>query len=254
MHYFMMDSDETIGEFNDVRNAISVRIDHSLILRHAIEGVDANQMRVLERLGFCADDFKTRFAELDRSWPRILSFWVDAQKVVYRHRSTGLLVPFDLRGAGISRQHRGGLDPNSAVAIALPAPAREALRFISEEFEFIGDMPEDEHAKTLEVIFEALPEGAKVFVLKTPELKTTETKPSSIERLNELNRRIEAAAGRHPDKVELISVSGLVDAEDDTGKAHLHRKAYYQMYRVLSAKIDGLETESGDRVEELAAE
>ena len=250
MHYFAMDTDEAVGEFNDVRDALSIRTDHSLMLRHAIEGVDADQMRILERVGFCAEDFKTRFAELDRSCPRILAFWIDAQKVVYRHRSTGLLIPFDLRGAGINRQQRRNLDPGSEEAAGLPSPARDALRFLSREFEFVGEMPEDHHARTLDVIFGAVPKGAKIFVLLAPQTHSL----TGQERLNELNKRIEAAAGRHRDKVEVVSVSGLVDGDEDTGRSHLHRKAYYEMYRLLCAKIDGLHNASTSRVEELTAE
>ena len=64
-----------------------------------------------------------------------MAFWVDAQTIVYRHRATGMLIPFDLRGAGINRQQRKDIDLDGAKAAKLTEPARQALRFLSEEFD-----------------------------------------------------------------------------------------------------------------------
>ena len=108
LHYFTMDTEDAVGEFNDVRDGISVRTDHSLILRYAIEGVSPEQMAHLRQLGYRPADFETKFATLDKSWLRILASWIDAQEIVYRHRATGLLIPFDMRGSGMRRTVRSG--------------------------------------------------------------------------------------------------------------------------------------------------
>ncbi len=239
-HYFTMNTEETVGEFDDVRDGILVRADHSLVLRYAIEGVEPGRLRVLERLGYRAEDFKTQFAELDRSWPRILAFWIDARKIVYRHCGTGLLIPFDLHGSVVSKRKLAALDPDGIDAAALSGAAREAVRFLSEECEPAGVISESEHRRTLDTIFSAVPEGTKIFVLKAPNAPSL----AGQEQLNALNRRIDEAAGRYPGTVETIATSSLVEGNDDTGKIHLHRNAYYRIYRLLCDRMDGFESPS----------
>jgi FkbH-like protein len=249
LHYFRANA-ETLGEFNEVRQGFSIRTDHSLILRYALEGIGPERMRILEPLGYREEDFQTRFAELDSSWTRILAFWIDAQNLVYRHRRTGTLIPFDIRGSGITRNKRAMLDPDSLEAVALPSHTRDAVRFLSEEFELVDTIPSEEHLKTLDIIFSAVPKGAKVFVLKVP--KTTST--AGQLRLDELNARMEAAAQNHRDKVEFVQIPDLADSEGLTGRLHFHRKTYHQLYQAILAKMGDIEETAELRNEGIAAE
>jgi len=249
LHYFTMDTKEAVGEFNDVRDGISVRTDHSLILRYAIEGVSAEQMAVLCQLGYRPADFETRFAALDSSWLRILASWVDAHEIVYRHRSTGLLIPFDTRGSGIKRNKRAGLDPDGPEAAQLPEGARNALRFLRAEFEPVGALPEEEHLKTLDVIFGSVPQGSKIFVLGAPQ---QDQNPSS--RSMAINSRLRTAAERHPDKVVEIAVSDLISEEEAQWRGHFHRNVYYKLYRTICDRLAGFTASPAEKTENLAAE
>jgi FkbH-like protein len=250
-HYFRMNAEEVIGEFNDVRDAISVRTDHSLILRYAIEGVSAEKMAILQQLGYRPADFETSFSKLDSSWSRVLACWIDSHGVVYRHRDTGLLIPFDMRGTGVSRERRSGLDPDSLDGAHLPQAARDAMRVLRAEFEPVGVLPEDEHARALDVIFGSVPAGGRVFVLMAPE-KETESK---LSRSGVLNERLRAAAERHPGKIVEVAVSDLID-DDETGRGHFHRNVYYKIFDTICAQLTGdkdVETPSPRlRTEELA--
>ena len=249
LHYFTMDTEEAIGEFNDVRDAISVRTDHSLILRYAIEGVTPEQMSILCQLGYQPADFETKFATLDSSWLRILASWIDAHDIVYRHRETGLLIPFDTRGSGIKRRRRAALDPDGPEAAQLPQAARNAMRFLHTEFESVGALAEEEHARTLDVIFESVPQGGRIFVLGAPQQDNSQSSRSMA-----LNSRLKAAAERHSDKVVEISVSDLIDEEEAQGHGHFHRNTYYKLYRTICDRLAGLAAPSDDQAENLAAE
>ncbi len=253
LHYFRMDTEETLGEFNDVRDAISVRTDHSLILRYAIEGIGAEHMPVLHRLGYRPADFETKFATLDSSWLRILAFWIDSQEIVYRHRDSGLLIPFDTRGTGIKRNRRARMDPDGPESAQLPQAARDALRFLRSEFEPAGALTEEEHARTLDVIFGSVPEGSRIFVLGAPETVTEATSSRSV-----LNRRMRAAAERHPGKIVEIAMSELINEEEAKGRGHFHRNVYYKIYRAICARLAGEDGSDASpaprRTQELAAE
>jgi len=250
LHYFTLDTEEAIGEFNDVRNAISVRTDHSLMLRYAIEGVGPEQMAVLRQLGYESADFETKFATLDSSWLRILASWIDAHEIVYRHRETGFLIPFDTRGSGIRRNKRADLDPDSPEGAQLPQAARNALRFLRAEFEPVGALTEEEHAQTLDVIFGSVPQGSKIFVLGPPQQQgDSQSSPSRA-----LNKRLRDAAQRHPGKVVEIAVSDFINEAEAQGRGHFHRNVYYKLYRTISDRWTGFATPSDEQTENRAAE
>jgi hypothetical protein len=94
-HYFSLSAFRSSGEFNMYRKGCDVRIDHSMFLRYAITGLPPDGMDVCKHLGYCEEDFRTALLD-QRSgiavW--LLSFWSDASFAVYRHRETGVVVPF----------------------------------------------------------------------------------------------------------------------------------------------------------------
>jgi hypothetical protein len=232
-HYFELDTNDVVSEFNDVRDGISIRTDHSLILRYALQGVTAKRMAILEQLGYRRSDFETRFATLDPAWPRILACWVDSQEIVFRHRTTKMLIPFDMRGTGLSRHQRFGLDPDGADAAHLPQATKDALRFLRAEFDPVGMVPGGVHALTLDIILRALPAGSRVFVLSAPAKKSSAASTNQ----SELNRRLRAAAKRNPGKIVDIAVSDFIDEHDATGRTHFHRNVYYKIFGSIRAKL-----------------
>jgi FkbH-like protein len=237
-HYFKTEVEEVVGEFNTVREGIAVRTDHSLMLRYALEGLSSEQMAVLNRIGYAESDFRTQFTHFDGSWLRILAFWTDAMKIIYRHRETGMLIPFDMKGFEIRRSKRDKIDLDGEEASSLTPRAKKAMSFLREEFDRVGLIPEEEHNRSLDVIFDALPKGDKTFVLKGSELANGRQALAMLA----LNKRTQSAIERHPGKVTEIAIPSLDDVQDTTRRVHFHRKVYYEIYRAISAKLAG----SGD--------
>ncbi|MBV8798622.1 MAG: HAD-IIIC family phosphatase [Alphaproteobacteria bacterium] len=228
LHYFKTNSTEAFGEFNQIRDSISVRRDHSLILRYAIEGVSRTDMRLLRRLGFDESDFETKFHTLESPCLRILACWIDAHEIVYRHKETGLLVPFDMRGSGMRRVDRVRAKGKAFRDLDLPESAMRAIRVLNAQFEHVGVLPEEDAIRNFDLIAGTLPSGESVFLICAPNGKE---RRHGLSRFAELNRRIGDAAARHPGKLVPVSIADIIEDDDIGGNAHFHRKAYHELYR-----------------------
>jgi hypothetical protein len=235
-HYFQMTAKEVTGEFNHIRHAVSIRIDHSLMLRYAIEGVDDDRMEIFEGLGFLPGDFHTAF--LDRPEEpciRLLSSWVDVQSIVYRHKQSGALVPYKVK-----RMVKRGVDvlgPEEDVEEhlhLLPRRAAEAVRYLRENFEFVGMLPEKEADDAWDVILGAVPEGQPIFLALASE-GGAEGRP----RTAEFNQRLQRAVKRHPRKtivpITFADLASDLISDEQRGSNHFHRSVYYRVYQEIRA-------------------
>ncbi len=144
-HYVSAVSDSVVGEFNIVRDRIQMRLEHSLVMRQILEGAPPELMPVLRRFGYRPEDIRT--ALFDPAAPPdvcIFSFTTDAMLQVYRHRSTGLRLPFVLPGhlaggwnADLTQIGPDALDDEyrahwAADAVALLAAEFERQPFLDE--------------------------------------------------------------------------------------------------------------------------
>ena len=98
-HYFNVMFPLSYAEYNVVRNSTPYHIEHSALLRQAIDGLSAEAFDVAERLGFIRADFQTRlFDQNIKSQAVVLDFTVESHCALFRHRGTGLTVPFEIPG------------------------------------------------------------------------------------------------------------------------------------------------------------
>jgi FkbH-like protein len=234
VHYFQMSASEVVGEFNHVRHALSIRIDHSLMLRYALEGVDDARMEMFRQLGFIPDDFRTAF--LDNSEEpsiRVLSTWVDVQNIVYRHKQSGVLVPYKVKR--ISKKGLSVLGPEQELQDhieQLPRRAMEAVRYLRDNFEFVGIMPEKDADEAWDVILGAVPKGQPVFLAMASEGARTDDRPRTVE----FNQRLQRAVKRHSNKM-IVPITFADLASDEGGRSnHFHRSVYYRVYQDIRAR------------------
>lgn len=230
VHYFHMDAAEVVGEFNEVRDSIQIRLDHSLFLRYAIEGVTTEQMDILSRLGFREADFETRFDDYTHEPAiRILSNWIDSQDIIYRHRDTGFLVPWKTRGL-----EKEGADFDPVPTGDGASSSTEALNYLQDSFENVGAWDADDADRTLDLILDAVPPGSPLFVIAAPEAGMTRAVRTHAA---ELNQRMRRAAARHPDKlIEFVSIEDLADAGERRSGQHFERAVYYKLYREITKR------------------
>ena len=236
VHYFQMDASDVAGEFNDVRDSVMVRRDHTLMLRYAIEGVSARETAVFRELGFVESDFETRFTDTS-SEPalRILSNWVDSQDMLWRHRETGLLVPYKLKR---KKSRRGWSDEdeedNSADSGGISETAAAAEAYLHRHFDFAGELSRADAAQNFDVILGALPAGSPLFVISAPETPIKRNDARAAEWSVELNWRTADAAARHPDKLVIpIAIADLAKENERHTASHFHRHVYHRLYETI---------------------
>ncbi len=86
--YFGGIAREVVGEFNGLRDGVEIRVDHSTLLRLAVEPHDPAVANAMERLGYRPHDIQTRLAEPAAIHPWCCSsFNMDGVLAVYRHKS-----------------------------------------------------------------------------------------------------------------------------------------------------------------------
>ena len=234
-HYFAMESPEIVGEFNDIRNSVMVRRDHTLMLRYAIEGISSKEMDILRPLGFIESDFETKFTDTrDEPALRLLSNWVDSQDMIWRHKQTGFLVPYKLKR---KKSDKGWEDEEESQGDEPHGNVGDFESYLQENFEFLGELPEEEAAKNFDAILGALPPGSPLFIISAPDTKPGKKKSATTWAI-ELNRRTAAAVARHPDKLVLpVAIADLADEDERQTIAHFDRKVYFRLYQHLSAKF-----------------
>jgi FkbH-like protein len=235
MHYFQIIAWEVIGEFYDLRNFVQVRRDHSLMLQYGIEGCTPEQWSVLHQLGYEKADLETKFADTSNEPAiRILCNWADCQNIVYRHRVTGLLVPYKFERLP---RHRGNLRFNPMEVSesgrdfeSVPEEMREAMRRLRRDFDYVGQIPEAVANRALDTIFHALPAGSPLFIVPAAENWTREVKV--LAGASEINARVQRAIARHPDKMIFTVALEELAAEDERQSAqHFDRTVYFRLYQ-----------------------
>jgi FkbH-like protein len=234
-HYFQMESAEVTGEFNTVRDsAHHVRIDHSLMLRYALEGVSSSQMEIFRSLGFEAEDFETAFG-LFHQGPevRVLSAWVDVQPIVYRHKRTGLLVPYKIKIGSDDLDPMTEPEHNTPAFAALPECLQNSLLFLREWFEAEGVLSTADARRNMDSISVAMPPESILFVLTIPEGGTRRKGGKRAPRLNGVVNDFAARDSR----IVPLAITDFAEEDERIGQGHFHRRVYYRLYQEISARI-----------------
>ncbi len=233
MHYFALHSDSISEEFNAPKNGQMLRRDHSNFLKPALEGgLSAAEQDAAALLGYGPEDFATDLFEERPDKPvTFLSFWADADIPVYRHKGTGLCLPYWLVGA----QHHDLIGKAELrEAIATTDVQRARLDILCRDFEYIGLLETDQMTKRYDRILDALPKDAPVVIILANERGPLHFQdPARVDhphhkRLN--TALMQVADGR--DNVILINPMQHIAAGDDLiDLNHFKRPVYHRMYR-----------------------
>ncbi len=224
VHYFGISSEKVVGEFNTVREGKLIGLDHSLCLRHAIDGLSGEALAAIAPLGFRPEDFRTRFFDHSGEKPIwLFSNWIDAGRPVFRHRRTGLAIPY--------------LPPRNRKEEAAHAGLAE---YIAAEFEPF-DYGQAEFEATMKLIFSRIPAHGLMFVLRLTEHRRgpdgeIELNPARRQR----NEWLARAAHGHAN-VRLLTVNDFVDGEAEIlneNLTHFHRKVYHRLYRHVRSEAE----------------
>src|ERR1700679_575675 len=238
-HYFSVGALGSSGEFNVSRQGCDIRIDHSMFLRYAITGLPTGGMEACRGLGYSEEDFRTTLLDQiagTRAW--LLSFWSDSAFAVYRHRETGVVVPFMF-----PRWHQA-TDVRNASLDALPAEHDRSwfvgpLAHLKENFDYAGVISEALFKENLKIILNAAPRNTRVFILGANEhLWDPQTsirhRHSDHESLNRWTR----AVTRWRRKVTILNVRDFVASETEVHNwGHFDRTVYFRIYQEIDRRM-----------------
>jgi FkbH-like protein len=242
-HYFRLRSENIVGEFNVGRRGFDARVDHSMFLRYAIDGLSAEAVRESAKIGYQPEDFRTSITE---SRPGkgviVLSFWADVSYALYRHRRLRFLLPFALSG-----RSNHSLDARSATLAELPAAHRtpwfgDALATLKSDYEYWGTIREDLFKENLEVALRALPTDARAVILqgnsRLQERRNGALVTHTSADTQKFNGWIRDVVAALPN-VATIDVRDVIRTEDEVSEwTHFDRIVYYRLYRKICELSD----------------
>lgn len=163
IHYFAATLPDARGEYNIHRCGSTFRIDHSVFLRHARCQLNSNFMSAVMQLGYIPVDFETRvFKSFSAGHLVLLSFTCDAMHALYRHRSTGLTIPFTVPG------HNPTLDARLIGTDDLPQLGwiGRAVSCLREEFDYIGLIDEQHFNDNVSAALTAIAPTSQVVIIE----------------------------------------------------------------------------------------
>lgn len=221
VHYFQAHAPSVTGEYNTVRDGKQIRIDHSVCLRQAITGVSAEALAAVEKLGYVKEDFETNYFAHSGDKPIwLFSNWVDINSTLYRHKATGIMVPFKVPKPNQSRRP---VDP-------------DRVAYVLENFEPVA-YGEDEIRATLELILSKIPAHGSIFFLMPPEPDEEDEVGRSRRRRQQFSKLIREATGRYPN-AHLVSFDDFIlDRSEihNDNNSHFDRKVYYRVFERIKA-------------------
>ena len=247
IHYFKATNPDVVGEYHVFRAGGTFRTDHTAFLCSALRGIEPDQMSAARRLGYTDIDFSTRlFESFDKRHLILLSFPADFLYALYRHKNTGLEVPFSVLLPG--RMHT---DLRHIADAELPGTVpwlKNALEYLRDEFDFVGLIGEAQFKKNLRQIFKGIRGEARIFILNFLEnmLNPDGTKGPPLARAVEMNRWIREVCEDMP-AAQILDISKMVVAPREAiDHFHFDRKVYFRIYEHVRDGSSVFPAPSGD--------
>ncbi len=242
MHYFALHSDEIIEEFNQPKNDQMLRRDHSAFLMPAIQKpLNKSQQEAAIAIGYDIADFESEIRQdFAGSALYFLSFWADADIPTYRHKTSGLSVPYWLVGA----QHHNLINKaDLRQAVAETDMQRARLQILCEEFEHEGLLSQDQMENRYARVLDAIPKGAPVVLMLA-----NERGPLHFQDINKpdhphhkrLNVALREVAKSRPNVILIDPADHIRSAEDMIDMNHFKRPVYHRIYLDTLAQISAL--------------
>lgn len=229
-HYGRSASFEVQGEYNIVRNGIGLRLDHSLAVRYAIEGLPRGVDEAIYGLGYAPEDFRSAVFSDPRAGCWVLSLIPDQWVALYRHRHTGALIPFFAAAANglanvceFSEAQRREVSDNPHM--------HRAMDILAREFVYVGPTPEEIFKDNLRTILNNIPTGSDVFLVMNKEYHGDSDVPAARAlpaiRLNQWTREI---AGQFENVHPLLVTDFIAGPSEIYDGVHFRRMVYYRMF------------------------
>lgn len=238
-HYLEGQFSSTFEEMNDIVRGIPVRTDHSVFLRHAMQG--GTDAASVAPVGFLPEHFTSRIFSLqdDDANLVVLSLWSDGRYNLYRHKQSGIRVPIYFPSVPSSNYME--ISPEIVSAVTNQDTA-EALRYALDEFEYAGKISLEEYRETIRDFIAKLPPHIALCFIETPTgwYHKDSDERFSLERervMNEINR--EEAAGR--DNIFFVALEEhALERSDFLDFLHFSRPVYQRASVEIRNKFNAI--------------
>jgi len=242
VHYFRLNSDDVVGEYHVFRDDGVFRNGHSVFLYHGARGLTPQRREAARKLGYVDSDFATRLfdpaAYDERGHLVILSMSADAAFPLYRHRDSGLIVPFTAHAPGWGERDVTQI-PESEEPESYPAWARAAMRYMRTEWDFLGLTKPSDFEALLRFAVAEIPAGAQIRLLAFCARDYVHVDgllrkaPARYAAFNEAMRRV-AADFAH---VEVVEVDDILEDADIQDRLHFHRPGLFKIYHRIRDSV-----------------
>ncbi len=206
-----------------------IHVEHTEILRQSVPGLTPAQQRVVDRLPFLD---RQAFASPAVVAPEydvlVYSVLMDYTQGLYRHRSTGLVVPWNQLDQDVT-------DPGTWDAIEAKFGAggadRAFLRWFAEEFDAQGSQSVERFTENVRWLAATVPAGTQVILINGAEVPfANPEEPDRHLRHRTMNAALDEVVGELSN-VTVCDVRSFIRSEDDLTDniRHYRRHAYLRM-------------------------
>jgi FkbH-like protein len=243
--YFKSHAESVIGEFNSFRDMVEVRLDHSAILRLALEKPGPEALEALARFRYRPSDFETELGnESNAPEAVVLSFGVDMEVSLYRHKELGFRVPVLLPIDCPTDADVTMLDADTVERLGRGKSPRdrwapEAIRELRDNYSYEGLISEAEFKDNLRRIVAAVPQSAVGFIIGLNERQRGGTPMQALWRHIQFNNWIKDVIADKKN-IQFVNIREFVANEnevDATHYNHFSRMVYYRLFEHLLKKI-----------------
>ena len=242
VHYFQYNSDDAVGEYHIFRDGGVFRIGHSVFLYHGARGLTPHRREAARALGYVESDFASRLFDPavydERGHLVILGFSADAAYPLYRHRASGLIVPYTAHAPGWGERDVT-LIPEAEEPERYPAWARAAMRAMRSEWDYLGLTKPSDFEALLRFAVGEIPAGAQIRLLAFFARDYVNSDglprrpPAHYVAYNEAMRRV-AADFAH---VEVIEVDDILEDAEIQDRLHFRRPGLFKIYRRIRDSV-----------------
>jgi FkbH-like protein len=240
IHYFAATTRDAVGEYHIFRNGGTFRIDHSVFLRYGFGQLSQAQYVAAAKLGYEPSDFKTRIYESSVGQDVVLlSFAADQLHGLYRHRDTGMELPFTVNVPGKTNRDMRDLTEDDLVQNGGHRLWKtRALQALRDEFDYIGCADLQRLIDNVRLTLRNIPQKTKVLILGY-----LESVPRSDCSGRAFDAQLVAAnnalceLAQDFSNLEVINPSLIVAPQDIQDKFHFRRQGLFQLYQEISRRL-----------------
>jgi FkbH-like protein len=236
-HYFSTHADELVAELNFIRDGLSMRLDHSQALANTMAAIAPEDAARFHPLGFRPQDFKSDFFRD----PPPRTVWIysvpgDSKVALYRHRQTGMALPFAsavFSGIDLRQLTEEQIEEKRPALGDRITALHSAIDCLRAEFEYIGLIDRQTFQQQLKKIFESIPDDGIMYIVLQNDHTIEDGLPRYRPKTVRMNEWIEEVVSEFRN-VRPIHLRQFVrhESEVDDGD-HFSRMVYFRMFEYI---------------------